>query len=115
MRGCAQRRSNGIFPRISCKSNIPFGHSFQRAGQKKYELQISVWEAQNRLAGCNNKWYFTGPPIRHTVMSWIFRSEAIFLWMPANTESLNRAFWILNPNVSRERERERKFSANKQV
>lgn len=47
MRGCAQRDTNGVFARISGKSNIPFGHSFQSSGQKKYELQISVWEAQN--------------------------------------------------------------------
>ena len=32
--------------RTSCTSHVPFGHSFQSSGQKKYELQISVWEAQ---------------------------------------------------------------------
>lgn len=40
---------------------------------------FSLGGAARRLAGYNSKWYFTGLPIRHTVMSWIFRSEAIFL------------------------------------
>lgn len=38
-----------------------------------------------RLSGYNSKWHFAGLPIRHTVMSWVFRRKAVFLWMPVNT------------------------------
>lgn len=42
-----QRRTDGIFASTSYTNNIPFGHSFQNSGLRKYELQIFVWKAQN--------------------------------------------------------------------
>lgn len=42
-----QRRIDGIFARPSYTNNIPFGHSFQNSGLRKYELQIFVWKARN--------------------------------------------------------------------
>jgi hypothetical protein len=70
-----QRRTDGIFASTSYTNNIPFGHSFQNSGLRKYELQIFCLEStEHRLAGCSRD---SQVFLSDRVMSWVFTSETL--------------------------------------
>lgn len=69
-KSCTQRRIDDIFARPSYTNNIPFGHSFQNSGLRKYELQIFLWKTQNTDSLNATKIHRFS--YQEGVMSWVF-------------------------------------------